>query len=81
MDELGNGRTNPVCFRDFDIPQTEFPEKSDLIESVFPNFRNALSTSFTLRAILATLNEVQRVRCSQFARGGNNPQISRQHTK
>ena len=57
MDELGNGRTNPVCFRDFDIPQTEFPEKSDLIESVFPNFRNALSTSFTLRAILATLNE------------------------
>ena len=38
MDELGNGRTNPVCFRDFDIPQTEFPEKSDLIESVFPNF-------------------------------------------
>ena len=87
MDELGNGRTNPVCFRDFDIPQTEFPEKSDLIESVFPNFRNALSTSFTLRAILATLNETvdeyngQRVRCSQFARGGNNPQISRQRTK
>ena len=29
MDELGNGRTNPVCFRDFDRPQTEFPEKSD----------------------------------------------------
>ena len=57
MDELGNGRTNPVCFRDFDGPQTEFPEKSDLIESVFPNFRNALSTSFTQRAILATLNE------------------------
>ena len=52
MDELDNGRTNPVCFRDFDGPQTEFPEKSDLIESVFPNFRNAL-----LRAILATLNE------------------------
>ena len=57
MDELGNGRTNPVCFRDFDRPQTEFPEKSDLIESVFPNFRNAPSTRFTLRAILATLNE------------------------
>ena len=31
MDELDNGRTNPVCFRDFDGPQTEFPEKSDLI--------------------------------------------------
>ena len=31
MDELGNGRTNPVFFRDFDGPQTEFPEKSDLI--------------------------------------------------
>ena len=56
MDELGNGRTNPVCFRHFYRPQTEFSEKSDLIESVFPNFRNALSTSFTLRAILATLN-------------------------
>ena len=31
MDELGNGRTNPVFFRDCDGPQTEFPEKSDLI--------------------------------------------------
>ena len=30
-DELGNGRTNPVFFRDFDRPQTEFPEKIDLI--------------------------------------------------
>ena len=79
MDELGNGRTNPVCFRDFDIPQTEFPEKSDLIESVFPNFRNALSTSFTLRAILATLNETVD-EYNEYV-GGNNPQISRQRTK
>ena len=101
MDELGNGRTNPVFFRDFDGPQTEFPEKSDLIllfsltvtqsmrldadtpetwhrqmdeldngrtnpvcfrdfDGPNPNRRFGrflLSTSFTLRAILATLNE------------------------
>ena len=35
MDELGNGRTNPVFLRDFDRPQTEFLEKIDLILDQF----------------------------------------------